>query len=109
MAKKPRVIVVGGGLGGLWATMRLAERGVEVDLFSLFPVKRSHSCCAQGGINAVLDVKGGRVALRKYLEGGGSVPVRLTGRITCESGHDDGESQEFGVEVDSLAVEGADA
>jgi len=58
MAKKPKVIVVGGGLGGLWATMRLAERGVEVDLFSLFPVKRSHSCCAQGGINAVLDVKG---------------------------------------------------
>ena len=58
MAKKPKVIVVGGGLGGLWATMRLAERGVPVDIFSLFPVKRSHSCCAQGGINAVLDVKG---------------------------------------------------
>lgn len=58
MAKKRKVIVVGGGLGGLWATMRLAERGVDTDLFSLFPVKRSHSCCAQGGINAVLDVKG---------------------------------------------------
>jgi succinate dehydrogenase / fumarate reductase flavoprotein subunit len=57
MAKK-RVIVIGGGLGGLWATLRLAEAGVPVDLFSLFPVKRSHSCCAQGGINAVLDVKG---------------------------------------------------
>jgi succinate dehydrogenase / fumarate reductase flavoprotein subunit len=55
---KPRVIVVGGGLGGLWATLRLAEAGLPVDLFSLFPVKRSHSCCAQGGINAVLDVKG---------------------------------------------------
>ncbi|MBP7744881.1 MAG: succinate dehydrogenase (quinone) flavoprotein subunit [Phycisphaerae bacterium] len=55
---KQRVIVVGGGLGGLWATLRLAEAGVPVDLFSLFPVKRSHSCCAQGGINAVLDVKG---------------------------------------------------
>lgn len=58
MAKKPKVIVIGGGLGGLWSTLRLAERGVEVDLFSLFPVKRSHSACAQGGINAVLDVKG---------------------------------------------------
>lgn len=57
MAKK-RVIVIGGGLGGLWATLRLAEAGVPVDLFSLFPVKRSHSCCAQGGINAVLDIKG---------------------------------------------------
>lgn len=58
MAAKPHVIVVGGGLGGLWAAMRIAERGMHVDLFSLFPVKRSHSCCAQGGINAVLDVKG---------------------------------------------------
>lgn len=52
------MIVVGGGLGGLWATLRVAEQGYPVDLFSLFPVKRSHSCCAQGGINAVLDIKG---------------------------------------------------
>ena len=58
MAEKPKVIVVGGGLGGLWASMRVAEGGFRVELFSLFPVKRSHSCCAQGGINAVLDVKG---------------------------------------------------
>lgn len=58
MAAKPKVIVVGGGLGGLWATLRVLEQGYPVDLFSLFPVKRSHSCCAQGGINAVLDVKG---------------------------------------------------
>ena len=53
-----RIIVVGGGLGGLWAALQIAESGAEVDLFSLFPVKRSHSCCAQGGINAVLDIKG---------------------------------------------------
>ena len=58
MAAKPNIIVVGGGLGGLWATLRIAEAGFPVDLFSLFPVKRSHSCCAQGGINAVLDTKG---------------------------------------------------
>lgn len=48
-----RVAVIGGGLAGLSATMKLAELGVEVDLFSLTPVKRSHSCCAQGGINSV--------------------------------------------------------
>ena len=52
------MIVVGGGLGGLWAAMRIAESGSPVEIFSLFHVKRSHSCCAQGGINAVLDVKG---------------------------------------------------
>ena len=52
MASEPRVIVVGGGLAGLAAAVRIAEAGVAVDLFSMVPVKRSHSVCAQGGINA---------------------------------------------------------
>jgi succinate dehydrogenase flavoprotein subunit len=51
-----RVIVVGGGLAGLAASIRIAESGVGVDLFSMVPVKRSHSVCAQGGINACNDV-----------------------------------------------------
>jgi succinate dehydrogenase / fumarate reductase flavoprotein subunit len=55
MAKK-RVMVVGGGLAGLAAAMRLAEMGVDVDLMSLTPVKRSHSVCAQGGINSCNDL-----------------------------------------------------
>jgi len=52
---KQRVMVIGGGLAGLAATMKLAELGVDVDLMSLTPVKRSHSVCAQGGINSVND------------------------------------------------------
>ena len=52
---KHRVVVVGGGLAGLASTMKLAELGVQVDLFSLTPVKRSHSVCAQGGINSCND------------------------------------------------------
>jgi len=51
-----RVIVVGGGLAGLAAAVRIAESGVPVDLFSIVPVKRSHSVCAQGGINACNEV-----------------------------------------------------
>ncbi|MEM8681082.1 MAG: succinate dehydrogenase flavoprotein subunit [Planctomycetota bacterium] len=35
--------------------MKLAELGMHVDLMSLTPVKRSHSVCAQGGINSVND------------------------------------------------------
>lgn len=51
-----RVIVVGGGLAGLAAAVRIAEAGLDVDLFSMVPVKRSHSVCAQGGINACNEV-----------------------------------------------------
>jgi succinate dehydrogenase / fumarate reductase flavoprotein subunit len=50
-----RVVVIGGGLAGLSATMKLCELGFEVDLISLTPVKRSHSVCAQGGINSCND------------------------------------------------------
>ncbi len=52
------VIVVGGGLAGLSATMRLAEHGYKVTLISVTKVKRSHSVCAQGGINAAFNTKG---------------------------------------------------
>jgi len=45
-------MIVGGGLAGLAAAMKLAELGIDVDLMSLVPVKRSHSVCAQGGINS---------------------------------------------------------
>lgn len=55
-AMEQRVIVVGGGLAGLAGAVRVAESGMPVDLFSLVPVKRSHSVCAQGGINACNDV-----------------------------------------------------
>ncbi len=51
-----RVTVVGGGLAGLAAAVRVAEAGIPVDLFSMVPVKRSHSVCAQGGINACNEV-----------------------------------------------------
>jgi succinate dehydrogenase / fumarate reductase flavoprotein subunit len=53
-----KVIVVGGGLAGLMAAIKAAETGVHVDLFSIVPVKRSHSVCAQGGINGAVNTKG---------------------------------------------------
>jgi succinate dehydrogenase flavoprotein subunit len=56
--REPKIIVVGGGLAGLMATIRIAESGVPVELFSIVPVKRSHSVCAQGGINAAKNLKG---------------------------------------------------
>lgn len=59
MAKRIKeTIVIGGGLAGLAAAMRLAENGCRVKLISVTKVKRSHSVCAQGGINAALNQKG---------------------------------------------------
>jgi succinate dehydrogenase / fumarate reductase flavoprotein subunit len=58
VAANPKIIVVGGGLAGLAAVIKIAEMGGHVDLFSIVPVKRSHSVCAQGGINAAKNLKG---------------------------------------------------
>jgi len=58
MSAHRNVIVVGGGLAGLMTTMKLAEAGHLVQLFSVVPVKRSHSVCAQGGINGAVNLRG---------------------------------------------------
>jgi succinate dehydrogenase / fumarate reductase flavoprotein subunit len=55
---RKEVIVVGGGLSGLSAAMKLAENGCYVKIVSVTKVKRSHSVCAQGGINAAINLKG---------------------------------------------------
>src|SRR5437899_930958 len=66
--RQPKIIVVGGGLAGLMATIRVAEAGIPVDLFSIVPVKRSHSVCAQGGINAAKNQKGEGDTIDKHFD-----------------------------------------
>ena len=68
MAATPRIIVVGGGLAGLSSVIKIAEAGGKVDLFSIVPVKRSHSVCAQGGINAAKDLKGEGDTVLKHFD-----------------------------------------
>lgn len=65
---KGTIAVVGGGLAGLMATLKIVEAGLSVNLFSLVPVKRSHSACAQGGINAALDTKGEGDSIDKHFD-----------------------------------------
>src|SRR5438270_5070397 len=55
---KPRFVVVGGGLAGLMTIIKIAEAGFECDVFSFVPCRRSHSVCAQGGINGAVNTKG---------------------------------------------------
>ena len=58
MARAPQITVVGGGLAGLMTVIKAAEAGADVKVFSSVPCKRSHSVCAQGGINAAVNTKG---------------------------------------------------
>ena len=68
MASSSKIAIVGGGLAGLAAAMKIAEAGHDVDLISVVPVKRSHSVCAQGGINGAVNTKGEGVPPAKHLD-----------------------------------------
>jgi succinate dehydrogenase / fumarate reductase flavoprotein subunit len=68
MATGLKIAIVGGGLAGLAAAMKIAEAVHEVDLISVVPVKRSHSVCAQGGINGAVNTKGEGDSPAKHLD-----------------------------------------
>ena len=86
---KNKIIVVGGGLSGLMATLKICEAGGEVDLFSYCPVKRSHSLCAQGGINACMDTKGEHDSIYEHFDdtvyGGDFLADQLAVKGTVEA------------------------
>lgn len=48
------VLVIGGGLAGERAAIAAAAAGLDVLILSLVPPRRSHSCAAQGGMQAAL-------------------------------------------------------
>jgi len=48
------VLVIGGGLAGERCAIEAAAAGHEVLILSLVPPRRSHSCAAQGGMQAAL-------------------------------------------------------
>ena len=48
------VLVIGGGLAGLRVAIGVRRRGLDAIVLSLVPAKRSHSCAAQGGMQASL-------------------------------------------------------
>ena len=48
------VLVIGGGLAGERCAMEAAAQGLSTVILSLVPPRRSHSCAAQGGMQAAL-------------------------------------------------------
>jgi succinate dehydrogenase / fumarate reductase flavoprotein subunit len=85
----PKIIVIGGGLAGLAAVIKIAEAGGTVDLFSIVPVKRSHSVCAQGGINAAKNLKGEGDTTDKHFDdtiyGGDFLANQTPVKAMCEA------------------------
>lgn len=82
-----RFTVVGGGLAGLMTTIKLAEAGQHVDVLSIVPVKRSHSVCAQGGINGAVNTKGEgdspEIHVRDTLRGGDFLAEQTSVKGMC--------------------------
>lgn len=64
----PRIIIVGSGISGLMAALKICEKGVPVDIFSAVRFKRSHTVCAEGGINAALNTKGEGDSVEQHIE-----------------------------------------
>src|SRR5699024_6689952 len=58
MKRKEKVIVVGGGLAGLMATIKAEEQGVKDDLISIVQVICLHFVFVQSGINGVVITMG---------------------------------------------------
>ena len=87
MAEAAHFTVVGGGLAGLMTTIKLAEAGHHVDILSIVPVKRSHSVCAQGGINGAVNTKGEgdspEVHVKDTLRGGDFLAEQVSVRGMC--------------------------
>ena len=52
------IIIIGAGLSGLSAAIRLAEKNIPSCLISAQPSERAQSVLAEGGINAALDTMG---------------------------------------------------
>src|SRR6188508_2861100 len=82
------IAIVGGGLAGLAAAIKIAEAGHDVELFSIVPVKRSHSVCAQGGINGAVNTKGEGDSPAKHFDdtvyGGDFLTNQPPAKAMCE-------------------------
>jgi L-aspartate oxidase len=104
-AARQRLIVVGSGIAGLYASLLAAEAGADVVLLTKGALADSNTFYAQGGISAVLDQpsQGDTVAahIADTLKAGAGHCNREAVRVLCsEARHDIGGLVRFGVRFD---------
>ncbi|GAA1820077.1 L-aspartate oxidase [Agromyces neolithicus] len=82
-----RVLVVGGGIGGLWTAVKAADSGCEVELVTKTELAESNTRYAQGGIAAALfpDDSADR-HFADTLEAGAGLADPAAVRVLCDEG-----------------------
>ncbi|WP_458781723.1 L-aspartate oxidase [Arthrobacter sp. D3-16] len=103
---RPRLVVVGSGIAGLYAALLAADAGADVVLLSKGKLRESNTWYAQGGISAVLDAPapGDTVAahIADTLHAGAGHCDEAAVRLMCaEARRDITGLQRFGVTFDS--------
>ena len=105
VAGRPRLIVVGSGIAGLYAALLATDAGADVVLLSKGKLRDSNTWYAQGGISAVLDgpAPGDTVAahIADTLQAGAGYCDEAAVRLMCaEARRDIAGLQRFGVHFD---------
>ncbi len=105
VAGRPRLIVVGSGIAGLYAALLATDAGADVVLLSKGKLCDSNTWYAQGGISAVLDgpAPGDTVAahIADTLQAGAGHCHEAAVRLMCaEARRDIAGLQRFGVQFD---------
>jgi L-aspartate oxidase len=100
-----RLIVVGSGIAGLYATLLAADAGADAVLLTKGALAESNTFYAQGGISAVLDrpAAGDTVAahIADTLSAGAGHCIEEAVRVLCsEARHDIAALRRFGVPFD---------
>lgn len=82
-----RVLVVGGGIGGLWTAVKAADAGLEVELVTKTELAETNTRYAQGGIAAALfpDDSADR-HFADTLEAGAGLADPAAVRVLCDEG-----------------------
>ena len=100
----PRVVVVGSGIAGLFASLRCAEAGWDVRIVTKSNPRESSTNWAQGGIAGILDKTDG-MGLESHIidtlsSGAGHCDVEVVKSVVAEAGDRIRDLLSYGVEFD---------